>query len=426
MTQEDQYNCGELPFGNIKNRRQKEVLKLDVDASEGREEGFDYRIDGFQVDFLASRQQFESQGTLSTLNELGDQSIDITRMLFQSTFLKVEPQDGLLVLRICAFAPGVQIQGDTVKTNGRFERDQFGFIPLRANGEFTIQTGRISYDHAEICGAFSVEITSGDLDLDIQVIGFEKPQLVGLKIDGIKSEGDVDAKGLLGFINFFTRIFNFNIEKEIAKAVNNEIEKEARREFTQFTAQEIESGRWLERFISDQVLADRLVSDLDKAISKALKERGPATPVSLDQRIGELCTEGSQGVVEATRPQFIEACENSISVELQSFKEDPLSREWGCYDHFFNPLETEGEGRSNFWWAERCEVDNLVTVTVPQSMIPLFDCLLETSQNGLTSTAAEVCLPEIEFTDQQLNIEPQLREILSRRSELPDVLRGRF
>lgn len=410
-----QYECGEIPYGDIINANTKKVFEFNVERQKGKTSGVEYSVDGLSIPLFASRKQNSGTASISHLNVGKKVKFKTSTQYLKHSFIKLVPTENELYTSVCSFVPGFRISSSVLKTKGEFKKKHWGFIPLRAEAQVEVDPGYLDFDHAEICGSFKTSI-SDSFKPTVELVNVKIPRFANLKNVGLKTKVNVDAKGFLAFINGITKIFGYNIEKKIADAANKSIQDTVKDELDKIREGDVKSGAYFSKIVDAQLFDKIVVKDIDTALKRKLAQNGPGHPINLGHRLEAACLSVGSKLDDALGPLFAKLCRDSFKLDVGLFLTDPVSLEKGCYSHYFNPGARKDKNGKLHWWAKTCEVQNRVSLTVPKLMVPIYDCLAELTRHGNFDDLPDECGPEVEFIVKQIKDSP-LIEVLLERAE---------
>lgn len=413
-----QYRCGEIPFGDIINAEQKQAFQFDVERQKGKSQKVEYDVKGISIPIYISRAQKSGRTSISHLNEKKSVEFNTESEYLKSSFIKLVPTDNQLYTSVCTYVPGFRVSSKVLKTSGSFKR-KFLFVPLRANAKVEVDPGYLDFDYAEICGTFRTAINS-QLKPELELVNVKIPRFANLKNVGLKSKVDVDTKGFLAFINGFTKIFGFNIEKVIEKKANQAIRDTAKEEINKIKEGDIQSGAWFSKLVDSHLFDKIVVKDIDSELKRRLVQSGPGHSLNLGHRLEAACLSVGSKLGDVLTPLFAKLCRDSFKLEVGLFLTDSVSLQKGCYSHYFNPDSRKDSNGDLRWWAKSCEIQNRISLTVPKLMLPIYDCLSELTRHGNFEDLPEQCGPEVEYIVNQIQDAPIVEELLERADEIKE------
>ncbi len=209
--------------------------------------------------------------------------------------------------------------------------------------------------------------------------------------------------GILALISSVLKIVGINLEKKIQNEIVSQIKAQAEETFDQINDQDIKTGLWLSKYVSQKLFKGKIVADLEQNLSPQLDVLGPGSEVDLTAGIEASCIALSNTYAKSLRNQFQILCRNSFSIKAQFFLDAKDDRANGCYNHYFSSQD-RGTSGNRPWWSNSCRIKNSLEVTAPEKLTPLFSCITQIlTDDPAKIVKTDACSKEIELAQRLLS-----------------------
>lgn len=249
----------------------------------------------------------------------------------------------------------------------------------------------------------------------------EVPDFTGLEHKGLKVDADVGLHGILKVIANVAKIVGIDIEKKMEAAIEDKIRSEVKDRVEKIEKQDIQTGRWMEKYLSTSVFRGKLVDQLEVGLNREINRRGPSSNFDMSATIEAGCEALAKNYGSYLGGNFELICRKSFELKAQLLVEAKGNRAKGCYRHYFAASDWRANQGEEPWWAEECKIRNHISVTVPQELTPLYACMqdiLKTNPKQIFETGT--CAGELDYIESHLSAE--LKSLLKKRAKLKQKL----
>jgi hypothetical protein len=408
------YNCGEVPIGEILPDGRKRLLT--VETPEVRETGDpEVHVPSSTVKLYLHRNQSAGVVEIDDLDTLKRTEVTTGERIFDQSYFRLYPNAGDLNMQFCTLIPGLAVSSDTVVIKGSGKKGLGLGLSARADVQVRVDIGQLSFDSAQICSSFRL-VNTADGKVQFDFVDVQIPQLKNLIGKGIHVKTKVDAKGLIGLLVDFLKIFTLDLEEMVEDMANEMILEEAEDFAVDILKEHVSSGEYIKELLVRGGLYSKVIPEIEAQVNDVLSQVGPGTSMQMESWFGEACEELESGdeLLTMTSP-LLALCKSTASFKSLMFLKDPISHLNGCYSHFMpvGALSTH-EGK---WWSKNCKFRTRIQVTLSMATGPLYACLihhLNYDSEGLSETGA--CQDEIDILEEAWNnFDQQDREELLER-----------
>jgi hypothetical protein len=398
-----QYECGEVPYGKILDNKRKEVFVFDFEGLNGKENGVEYRVSKATIPLILMRDQQAGSSSLVKLTTNKLEGVSIPQEIMESIYYRLSPENGTLRSDICAFIPGLELGSTEQKVTVHAQKKVLWIIKLKGSADIHVQPGTMSFKSAKVCSTFrsSAINTAGKFKPWFRFEKIAAPEFENLKFKGLDVNVKVNLSGILKIISSILKIVGFNLEKKIAKMVEEAIVKETGSTIEKVTKNDIETGKWLEKYVNAELFKGKVVNELEKKTGPSMDAGGPGSEADLSAQIEAACKFMAQAYPGAhLENQFEQLCRSSFQIKLQFFIDNPADRAKGCYDAFF----AADEAKSNPWWKKGCKIRNTLEVIAPAPLAPFYDCVITMiTDSPKAFLTANACKDELDLAKAHLS-----------------------
>ena len=370
----EQYNCGELPFGDIIDSKKKIVLSIDIERTIGESEGFDYDIEGKSVDYFLERNQYEGAVTIPHLDSSADKTVATSKNFGDDLFLRITPDGSQATVDACLIIPGMKTYSDPIELKGKMKK-KILITSLRADVSIALNLGYMEFDSANVCASFELSFDPYGLP-EFDLIKIDELKYKNLRHEGHSINVTANATGLLSFIQSITKVFGYNIEDEIETKIRVEVERKTNATMN-IRKEDIRSGKWAAEFIN-VAFAQSFIKEYSTMIQQSLKDIGLGK-VKVKDSLRAVCFAAVSGTAmsNSVKDSLVNICKLAPELKIDLFHVDQQSAQKGCYSYFFNPLENENQDGSNKWWNEDCLLSTHIELEINEMLKPSIDCVVD-------------------------------------------------
>lgn len=429
---DQQYECGEIPYGKILDSKDKLVETLEFEPMKGNQDGLKYSLSGASVPIILRREQKTAKDVIQHLTTKSNQEINISNNIIDNIYYRFSSANGRLITSLCFFSPGLTITSSEQELHFKGKKKVL-FLSLKGNADIEVNPGQGSFSKAKVCAAFETIIDSKGLKFQFKKI--EAPQLTDIKHAGLDIDVDVDFKGVLKLINNIVKIIGINLEKIVQKKVEEKATSTVDDYVEKIKKEDIETGRWLTKYVSAKIFKGKVVKNLEEALRRQNTTRGPGSQLYLTSMVESACVLLGKTYADKLQGNFVNVCRNSFEVKGQFFLDSPEDKEKGCYASYFSPEDLKKNGQKA-WWAEGCKIRSYFEITAPEDFAPLYSCISKLlNEKKVKSIDSTSCSPEIQklearlkdqdFSDFVKKAKGRARNILN-QNELEKILKDKF
>ncbi len=391
------YNCGEVPFGRIKDSGEKLVFNFKLDRGyelwrfssnfQGVEPGQSaagvIRLgDKFELNVLLNRHQLSPTLNIPLLDTGGNTGYRVQPGLTDNLLIQHLPTGANHFLLACSYLPGQRVRAaiDRLSTDGEYS---WKVLFVRGTERWSTTTeitpGYLTAQSIRVCAVVRVSVVG--MKPVVQVIDVAYPQFHGLTLSGLTARNTSVRLHTLGLkiidwvLGTFTksslktilaRIFEENMQKQISNYVRT-------------YSGEVESGKIFEKLLAEQLhvrVSKDIVASFRDAAAATMEQRPIAYKVDLRERCRKLVAEYVKLSGLSDRASVgKEYCEQIVSdVTLQPFRGNAEFSKRACYSYPYSPIPYSATGK-NDWWRKKCGIESAVRMTVPDALGPLVSCM---------------------------------------------------
>lgn len=378
----NEYRCGELAVGKIKNSEEKILMDFAISDMSGKEDGVKYELRGESVDIFLSRRQFAADWNMASLDSRKAALLPTSAKFGNDLLVGLKPKNGSLDSYVCVNIPGLRGHSENVVMKGKMRKSISWFPDIKAKLTVKVDVGSVRFDNAKICSQVRTTMDAKGLP-KLELVSISDPKFYGLSHEGLKVKVDADVSGLWGFINGITKIFGFNIEKVIAQRVQQVAQKKAAKQVN-VTLKDVRDGRWISKYLD----AAHFNRDLEKIShqlrAQLLKNGWGKGPVENALRDMCLAQGKAEGLTGAQLLKLAKTCQLLPKIQPKFFVAHSGYAKAGCYSHYFDPRKANGK-----WWSEGCKVVNTVRVETPDGMGEPLACIAKFWNEGAASARCQ-------------------------------------
>lgn len=364
-----QYNCGELPIGDVMDSETKLLMTLPVDGESGRKDSTEYAYYGINIPLYLDRIQKKGLDKIDDLTTKSFKDIEISDQILDNFYVRLSPDSGDLTMDICFFSPGIKVySGDNhifAKANRRLL-----FLNLKVSADVNIDPGSMSFDKAKFCTSFTARVVDNETKVTINEI--KEPVLTNFKHSGLKVHVDFEAYGILGVALDVARAIGFNIERKIETKLRSGIYNALEKKAQNFVANKVKSGGWFKRYLESEAF-DKIAKKIEQDLARINNSYGPGAVNNINVWYENGCRSLAKKFGSELGGLFDSLCRQSFEIQAHLFEADEESKKMGCYDFYFQP-QKPGTPLTE-WWARNCRIESKLSIRTPEELAPLYACI---------------------------------------------------
>lgn len=386
---DNEYRCGELPFGEIEDFYKKTILTLDIGKISGKEDDLSYTIEGGKIPIYLERHQYRGLMEISDLTTKSVVRHVVSDKLGDDIFLKVNPQGGKLTASLCVGVPGLKGFSKKTDISGTIHKPVPILPDIHIDLDMQVDPGEVETTSLKICSELLIEMDSNNLPM-ITLLDVSVPQQLCAMHSGLKINVDAQLSGLWSFVNAITKIFRYDLEEIIAGEVKKQVKKIADKEI-EVQKEQIEDGRWLGELIRSAYL-EKAVTELSQGLRDEMVSQGWLDLMSKEViQVGCISLLDKFALTPEEKTFVFKACALAPQVKIEVLQDSAIDRNNGCYSHYFSLTQ---EANPQLWWSSQCRIRNRAVLTVDSHVDNLYSCMSEALNYGMYPH--EMCEAEIE------------------------------
>ncbi|MCB0412008.1 MAG: hypothetical protein KDD22_05745, partial [Bdellovibrionales bacterium] len=130
--EKSQYECGEIPYGQIINKNEKLMYTIKFDGLDGKTNGTSYDVSGANIPIYMRRLQKRSSDKIKHLSTKSTEVVAIDNGILDNIFYRFSSSEGALMTHVCFMSPGLQIHSDKTKIRVKAKKKKW-FITLKGS-----------------------------------------------------------------------------------------------------------------------------------------------------------------------------------------------------------------------------------------------------------------------------------------------------
>lgn len=392
-----QYECGEVPYGEILNKDEKLLTVLEFEGLSGKQDGVSYTVSAVNLPIYMSRHQQAASDSILHLDSQSESSFTVREEILDRPFYRLSPEAGHLISNVCLHSPGLSFWSDSTRIHVKAKKKVL-FISLKGSADIYVQPGTMSFSKAKVCSSFKT--TLGQQGPKFELVQIEAPELTDLSHTGLEIRVNVKPQGILKIISSIVRLVGINLEKKVEKMLKDKIEEQVKGQIETITKEDIESGQWLVKYVNKDLFEGKVVQELEMGLSPEVESWGPGSELDLTAHLQAGCMALARHARGKWQNRFEVICRNSFELKAYLFLDSEEKRALGCYDHYFSTQDRKRNGEKA-WWAKSCEIQNRFEVKTAARLAPLYECistLLQSEPERLLQSGA--CEKEITYLEE--------------------------
>ena len=425
-----QYKCGEIPFGKIIGDAKKLVTTFPFSGVRGNSDGVDYTILGANFPMYMTRIQTSGQITISNLDSKKSETFTTSNKIGKQIFVRAAPKAGTLYSVICTALPGFKVYSEETTLKGHLRKETLLF---NLDGDITIKVnlGELTFDSANVCAMIEAGVDRVTGKFDIKVVSIENPKLQNVKVNGYRSSVTVDTDGFINSLASILDSFGFSLQKLIENKVKESMDKLAGLEIEKLKNGDIQSGEWLAKYTNAEIFKTIFVNNIADDLAKRLQSNANGESGNLDasEYVSAACVVIVNELQEATQKELgklYKICRFLPKVSIELFKENNEMNSLGCYQHFFDPMNSKSSNGTKKWWYDSCKLVQEVEIKSPAGFNDLYRCIfksIETKTSLVTNGCAKLLFSAIDrVSDSEVEELLKQADALTSSSESKEAL----
>ncbi len=387
---EDDYRCGEIPFGDILEggpKGKKLVFTVKIPGQSFSSGGAKGTFPETEFPIYISRSQNSGAKVNERLIDKSDEQIESSAYFGRDIYMRLFAEKNQLFGTACMYSPGVTVSSPEVSASFTAKKNVlWGIASVKSDIKTKIEIEPYSYDAMKSCVAFRVSATliNKELEFESEIIATQKPKIIGLKKG--KFVVDVSVKGG----NFLGKVVNTFAKDKIEAGVKSAIEKRLDSKIDKMLDSDLENGQWVEKFVKGSY-HDKLTNRFGEALRRALARNYVSKASDIGATIVSQCLRLASKIQAtaaqaATKEELLNACQDFTTARIESFEPDAQSQRMGCYKDFTRVTDIDPIAKPTPDFLKDCKFNHRLEVKVRAALKPLASCLVSQWKENYTGS----------------------------------------